>query len=216
MGVQSVAAGGHLVGKAFWEGLEDFGVLGVDGPDDWSFAEKFDVIEGVDVVLSENDGNDFMSLADANEWPSFVLDIFHEFRILEYPFGGHIIWMLFAFWSNQLKSSTCKENHINLRKKLSQLLLWNIVRNSDRPTPCPSNKVIINFKYVGLIIEPSSVGFAHRLRENSNDWLVTNTPIAMGLIVIAFVVSFPFVVNLVECQFSFEALRRSGEFLVAS
>ena len=82
---------------------------------DWSSAEEFDLIEGIDVVLSENNGNDFMPLADSNEWPNFALDIFHELWVLENPFGCGIIWVLFAFRGDQLKASTCEENTINLR-----------------------------------------------------------------------------------------------------
>jgi len=78
MGVESVTFMGHLFGESFWEGLEHSSLLGVDCPMDWSSAEEFDLIEGIDVVLSENNGNDFMALADSNEWPNFALDIFHE------------------------------------------------------------------------------------------------------------------------------------------
>jgi len=77
--VKSVAFDGHFVCKSFWESFVDSCLLRVDGPVDWSCAEEFNVIEGIDVVTSENDGNDFMSLADANEWPVFTFDIFHEF-----------------------------------------------------------------------------------------------------------------------------------------
>lgn len=77
--MQGVALLGHSVGEAFWEGLEDLCLLRVDQPMDWSSAEEFDVVEGIDVVISENNGNDFVSLADSDEWPVFALDIFHEF-----------------------------------------------------------------------------------------------------------------------------------------
>ena len=78
MSVQSVAFMSHFFGESFWEGLVHSSLLRVDCPMDWSSAEEFDLIEGIDVVLSENNGNDFMPLADSNEWPNFALDIFHE------------------------------------------------------------------------------------------------------------------------------------------
>lgn len=213
--MQSVSFGGHFVGEAFWESFEHFGLLWVDGPVDWSSAKQLNVVEGIDVVISENDGNDFMSLADANKWPIFALDIFHEFGILEYSLGGHVIWMLLALRCDQLKSSTCKEDSINLRQKLGQFLFWNIVWNGDRPTPCPSDEIIVHFKNISLVIEASSISWTYWLSKDANHWLRINSFIAMSLVIIAFVISLPLIMDLIERQFSFEALRRSLEFLVS-
>jgi len=79
MSVQSVTFDRHFVRKTFRESFEHFCLLRVDGPVDWSRAEQFNGIESINVVISENNRNNFMSLADANKWPVFALDVFHEF-----------------------------------------------------------------------------------------------------------------------------------------
>jgi len=123
--------------------------------------------------------------------------------------------MLFALWSDQLKPSTCKENSVNLRKKLLQLLLRNIVRNGNRPAPSPSYEVIINFQDVVVEIEARSISWADRLGENTNHRLVVNTLVAVGLVVVALVISLPLIMDLVEGQFSFKTVRWSLEFGVS-
>lgn len=121
--------------------------------------------------------------------------------------------MLLAFRSDELKSSTCEENSINLSEKLGQFLLRNIVRNSYGPAPCPSDEVIIRFKNIAVVIKAScSVCLANRLSENANHRLAINGCVAIGLVVIALVISLPLVMDLVERQFSFKTLRRSLEF----
>ena len=109
MGMLSIILACHPVCKSFWESSKCLGFLWVDDPFDWSILSIYDnVVEGINFVFSKDDGDDFMSLADADDWPVFALDVFHEFGVVEDPFGSNIIWMLLTFWGHELKCATCK------------------------------------------------------------------------------------------------------------
>jgi len=154
-----------------------------------------------------------MTLANTNYWPVFTFYIFHKFRILEYSFSRNIIWMLLIFWSYQLKTSTGKKSTINLWKKFQQVLLGNIIRNSYRPTASPSYKIIICFHYIGFKIKDISILLTYGLCQYSNNWLVIETLIASCLILIAFLIFFPFITN--QIRFCFNIYWWFREFLVS-
>ena len=70
MGMLSVTLACHSVSKTFWESTKCIGCLWVADPFDWSvLSVDDDGIEGIYFVFSEDDRDNFMSLADADDGP---------------------------------------------------------------------------------------------------------------------------------------------------
>ena len=165
----------HYFCEICWETSPKLWLLGICCPINSSiFSVNEDVIKNFMIIICKQHSYYFETLAYAQNGPVFSFFVFLGFWISENRLTCHIIGMLYlSLWINQLQITTCKKYSINLRQHLSQLLLPDIIRNCNGSTPTPPYKVMINFKNIVIKKEINFPIFLHRLRNNTNNRLIT-------------------------------------------
>ena len=127
----------------------------MNSPFDWSaLAVDDDIIQSFNIVFSIQKRYDFESLTNTENWPFFIFNVFNEFRVMKNSFCCYVIWMLLtSLGIDQIQSSSSEKNTIDLRQKLHELLLRDIVRNGNGLRSTPFDEQIVDFKNIIFIIE---------------------------------------------------------------